>query len=51
MTMEEFVQKEIETWGIDYIDELCMKGFDATFVNGKWVWLQRPQVREFSLNR
>lgn len=51
MTMEEFIQKEIEIWGIDYIDELCSKGFDAAFVNGKWAWIQRPLVHEHSLNR
>lgn len=51
MTMEEFIQNEIAKWGIDYIDELCMKGYDPKFVNGKWVWLIQPQVREYSLNR
>lgn len=51
MTMEEFVQSEIAKWGIDYIDDLCQKGFDPAFVNGKWVWLQKPTVRQHSLNR
>jgi hypothetical protein len=42
---EKFIQKEIDTWGLDYIDELFMKGYRPMFVDGlgKWMWLLPSQ--------
>jgi hypothetical protein len=41
VTEEEFIQREMKIWGIDYIDDLFMKGYKPTYVETlqKWMWL------------
>jgi hypothetical protein len=43
MTKEQFVRKQIDVWGFDYIEELFDKGYEPKLLgNGdgvKWVWM------------
>lgn len=38
-TKEEFVDKEIRTWGFDYIEQLFNDGYEVVLTDdGKWAW-------------
>lgn len=41
-TVQDFVSKEINVWGFDYVEGLFNDGYEPTFDTSRqrWVWLQ-----------
>lgn len=55
-TITEFVNKEIETWGFDYVEELFDSGYEPVLLaeaNGstKYVWLLGAKMPAIASHR
>lgn len=37
-TANDFVLREVEEWGWDYVDEKFASGYEPTLINGVWCW-------------
>lgn len=44
-TQDDFIKREIEVWGIDYITDLFDKGYDAIKTTAGWKWQMPVAVR------